>query len=113
MGSQSAGLRARQGPERGHAGRRHQEIHATQLGHRLLDEGVDGLGGGHVGGHGERAAAALAHPGRDVGQLAPRAGGEDHRRALVGEGLRHRAADAPAGARDDGRLPVERLRRHI
>ena len=81
----------------------HQKRHRAQLRLRAADHGVHGLRIRHVGPDGDGPAAhgtELFKQGK--GPILPLDIIDAHGPALHGQGLRHRRADAPGGAGDQG-----------
>ena len=90
-----------------------RDIEATELLDRLLDDGLDVAGGGHVAFHGEHPPTVL---GDESSGLVVAGGvdvGQDHVRAFGCEGDRRGAADAAAGTGHEGDLSGEPAFSHL
>ena len=85
-----------------------QDVHAAETGHRRVGDAAGGVVGVHVLFDQHRLGATGGHDlGGDFTQFLDAARGDRHAHAFGGQGFGDAAADADAGAGDEGGAPGE------
>ena len=98
-----------EGSHAGDAGVVDEDVEATVMTDRLLDQAFDIRLSGHVRGDSDRVATGSPDLLHTLAQLRPAARGDHNTRALAGEELGGRPSDASASARNQGHAAPERL----